>query len=118
MHFTFSHTLFVIKPIAGVLPEYLLLFLKRDATTAWLLNEMSQNTGVPTLGKTKTERLPITLPLLADQHCIVAKVDVLMALCDRLETNLAAANPSRWRLLETPLHEALQPAGAALEAAE
>ncbi|MGC8732498.1 MAG: restriction endonuclease subunit S [Halothiobacillaceae bacterium] len=105
--FTFSHTLFSIKPMAGLDPAYLLWLLRRDEVVRWLTNEMNQNTGVPTLGKEKTERLPIPLPPLAEQHRIVAKVDALMALCDQLEASLTTAITTRSRLLEALLHEAL-----------
>ena len=49
----------------------------------------------------------IPLPPLAEQHRIVAKVDELMALCDRLEAALQSADTTRTRLLEALLHEAL-----------
>ena len=51
----------------------------------------------------------IPLPPLAEQHRIVAKVDELMALCDRLEASLAVGNDTRRHLLDTLLHEALSP---------
>ena len=53
--------------------------------------------------------LPFWLPPLAEQHRIVAKVDALMALCDRLEAALTTADTTRARLLEALLHEALAP---------
>ena len=52
----------------------------------------------------------VVLPPLAEQHRIVAKVDTLMALCDRLEAALAATDTTRARLLDALLHEALDPA--------
>jgi type I restriction enzyme, S subunit len=59
------------------------------------------------------------LPPLAEQHRIVAKVDALMALCDRLEANLNATAATRGRLLDALLGEALAPAeDRELEAAE
>jgi type I restriction enzyme S subunit len=61
----------------------------------------------------------IPLPPLAEQRRIVAKVDELIALCDRLEASLATADETRRRLLEALLAEALAPADAReLEAAE
>ncbi len=51
--------------------------------------------------------LPIPLPPLSEQRRIVATVDELMALCDRLETGLATADGTRNRLLESLLHDAL-----------
>jgi type I restriction enzyme S subunit len=61
----------------------------------------------------------IPLPPLAEQHCIVAKVDSLMALCDRLEASLTTTAATRRRLLDALLAEALAPLDAReMEAAE
>ena len=49
----------------------------------------------------------VVLPPLAEQHRIVAKVDELMALCDRMEAGLVATAGIRSRLLESLLHDAL-----------
>ena len=49
----------------------------------------------------------IPLPPLAEQQRIVAKVDELMALCDRLEAVLREREILRRRLLEAVLHDAL-----------
>ena len=53
--------------------------------------------------------LVIGLPPLAEQHRIVAKVDELIALCDRLEASLATGDDTRFRLLGALLTEALEP---------
>ena len=49
----------------------------------------------------------IPLPPLAEQHRIVAKVDELLALCDRLETSFTTGDDTRRRLLDALLHEVL-----------
>ncbi|MCR9140137.1 MAG: restriction endonuclease subunit S [Alphaproteobacteria bacterium] len=64
------------------------------------------------------ETVLIPLPPLAEQHRIVAKVDALMALCDRLEAALTTTDTTRARLLEALLHEALEPSQNVMEAAE
>jgi type I restriction enzyme, S subunit len=55
----------------------------------------------------KLKRLPIAVPPLAEQRRIAAKIDEMMALCDRLEAQLTAARTEGSRLLEALLHEAL-----------
>ena len=64
------------------------------------------------LGDLHSVILPI--PPIAEQHRIVAKVDELMALCDRLETSLIAGEDHRRRLLSALLAEALAPAEMAI----
>lgn len=60
----------------------------------------------------------IPIPPLAEQHRIVAKVDALMALCDRLEAALTTTDTTRTHLLEALLHQALQPTTEIMAAAE
>ena len=75
--------------------------------------------GLQHITKGKLEALLIALPPLAEQGRIVAKVDELMALCDRLEANLTLSAATRRRLLDALLAEALKPAeNRELEAAE
>ena len=54
----------------------------------------------------------VPLPPIDEQHRIVAKLDELMALCDRLETSLATADDTRCCLLGALLIEALEPGGS------
>jgi len=59
------------------------------------------------------------LPPLAEQNRIVAKVDALMGICDRLEASLTATAATRRRPLDALLAEALAPVDAReMEAAE
>jgi len=58
----------------------------------------------------KTIQFP--LPPLDEQRRIVAKVDELMALCDRLEASLSTAEDTRRLLLDAVLAEALTPPSA------
>ena len=53
-------------------------------------------------------KLSFGLPPLAEQHRIVAKIDELMALYDRLEESLATGIDIRHRLLDAILHDALE----------
>ncbi|WCE69481.1 restriction endonuclease subunit S [Sulfitobacter faviae] len=106
-----------ISPMEEISREFTLLFLRSDLAQTYF-NEATRTLAQPTLNVGLIEKLPFPIPPLAEQHRIVAKVDALMALCDRLEAALTTADTTRTRLLESLLHEALEPAANALEAAE
>ena len=61
------------------------------------------------LPKNKMDRIPVALPPLAEQHRIVAKVDELMALCDRLEASLTKGDDTLGHLIGALLREVLKP---------
>jgi type I restriction enzyme S subunit len=107
-----------ILPITEISREYLLVVLRGEPVQTYF-NETTRTLAQPTLNVGLIEQTPIPLPPLAEQHRIVAKVDELMALCDRLEASLAAAAATRRRLADALLAEALAPAAdRELEAAE
>jgi type I restriction enzyme S subunit len=63
---------------------------------------------MPKVNQCTLLKLPIPLPPLAEQNRIVAKVEELMTLCDRLEVQLANAKTETSGLLESVLHHALK----------
>jgi type I restriction enzyme S subunit len=62
------------------------------------------------LGLTRMIKITIPIPPLAEQHRIVAKVDELMALCDRLKAGLAESRAQQERLATTLIESALKAA--------
>jgi type I restriction enzyme S subunit len=70
---------------------------------------ISFGTAIPNLSTQQINETVVPLPPLMEQHRIVAKVDKLMALCDRLEESLAGLEIHRSRLLNALLMEALAP---------
>lgn len=114
----FNQQINAVTPYMDGLHRFISISLRASGFQALAWSKAGTGT-LPIISKGKWEVLPIPLPPLAEQHRIVAKVDALMALCDRLEASLATADDTRRRLLDAFLAEALAPADARdLEAAE
>lgn len=62
--------------------------------------------------KEKMEKLVVPVPPLAEQHRIVAKVDELMALCDRLEAQQVDAESAHAQLVQALLDSLTQASDA------
>jgi type I restriction enzyme S subunit len=78
--------------------------------TAYFLEYAFRNATGSTIKNVslKTMReLPFPLPPLAEQHRIVAKVDELMALCDRLKAGLQTAQTTQLQLADTLVESAI-----------
>ena len=80
------------------------------------IRELSAGGAQPNLNVGKIKSTVVPLPPLAEQRRIVARVDELMALCDRLQASLDVEISARGRLLDAILHEALERTGAAIDA--
>jgi len=71
-----------------------------------------RSNGIPHISTRQVEALPFTLPPLAEQKRIVARVNELMALVDELEGQLIATRAQAERLSQlimTPTHEGCPP---------
>ncbi len=65
----------------------------------------------PGLSRNDAYGLALGVPPLEEQRRIVARVDEMMTLCDRLEAHLLTTEDTRIRLLDAVLHEALESHG-------
>ena len=63
------------------------------------LEELDRSTAIPGLNREEAYLRNVLLPPLAEQHRIVAKVDELMGLIDRLEQHLVAKERSHGDLV-------------------
>jgi len=100
----------IVKPTAidnnclGIRPN-------ESCSTAWLflvlnaidLSKYQSGTSVPALSQGTLEEIEVSLPPLAEQKRIVAKVEELLALCDELEARQTAAREHRTHLLRSAL---------------
>jgi type I restriction enzyme S subunit len=79
-------------------------FLHTDLATKVSENlRKSAGSAIPNLSTEQIKNIVLGLPPLPEQHRIVAKVDELMALCDRLEAQQADAASAHTTLVKTLL---------------
>lgn len=87
-------------------PDFLVLQILSDQFKA-VLDKTATGLTAKGIKAAKLKRLPVAIPPLTEQHRIVAKVDKLMSLCNRLETQLATTEAESRRLLEAVLRDVL-----------
>lgn len=89
--------LHIVRPLF-VVPEYVLIFLK---CTHFIETGIPQMTGTAGQKRVSAEffaNSPLSLPPLAEQHRIVAKVEELTALCDQLKSAQVEREETRSRM--------------------
>lgn len=89
-----------------IVPKYLWIAL-RSPFMVECVEEKMRGQAYPAINDSDFASLPLPLPPLPEQHRIVAKVEELMAVCDRLEAQIDTVQTESKRLLEAILHEAL-----------
>ena len=87
--------------------RYLVLLGKMELVRNQIANLFVTTAGQKTVNQGHISSLLVAIPPLVEQYRIVAKVDELMALCDRLEAQLTVFQTESRRLLEAVLHDAL-----------
>ncbi len=108
-----NQSLVAIIPLRSdcLLPEYLFWNLRSRYLALRHLTGHEDRRG---LNMRIISCLTISVPPVAEQYRLVAKVGDLMALCDQLEAALTSAAAERGRLVEALLHKALPGAAVLL----
>ncbi|WP_305805187.1 restriction endonuclease subunit S [Stenotrophomonas sp. YIM B06876] len=111
----FNQQINSLTPVAAVDSRYLLI-AARSRSFLDAARKKSSSTTIAILNKGKWLSIPVPLPPLAEQKRIVAKVDELLALCDRMEAqqqeretrHAALARASLTRFADSPTPANLQ----------
>ena len=112
----FQKALHRIRPLGGVLPEFIQLCLAHDAR-AGVLESYFTGATIKHFAGQELNRYAFPLPPIAEQHRIVVRVEELMKLCDALEQNGRLADEQHVRLTST-LFDALAASESAHALAE
>ena len=94
----------IIRPTSELSPKFLTIFLASPSTQR-MIDEVQVGATRQALTKAMIEQFEIPLPPLAEQRRIVAKVDELLALVNKLETQLAASQAVAQNLLAALVRE-------------
>ena len=98
----FASYLIRVKRISAMYSPYIKTYL--GSSVYWRqLYENASGTGQPNVNATALKQLLVPIPMIGEQHRIVAKVDELMALCDQLEQQTEANISTHQTLVETLL---------------
>lgn len=92
----------ILRPAVEGMQGFLHALIRSPYFQAFVVGEQT-GAGRGGLPKNRMDRIAVALPPLAEQHRIVAKVDELMALCDRLEAAQTAREATRDRLAAASL---------------
>lgn len=94
-----------VYPNNAFTAKFAFLLLKSDIFQSHLAG--ATRSAQAGFNKSDLSRIDFPLAPLAEQHRIVAKVDALMILCDKLEAILSDTDMTRRRLLDTLLYHSL-----------
>ena len=95
------------KVFSVVFDEYLIRFLG-SSEFARQVDSNKRGAAISHFGPTHLRKMIVPVPPLLEQHRIVAKVDELMALCDRLEAQQSEAKSAHAQLVQALLDRLTQ----------
>jgi type I restriction enzyme S subunit len=104
--FALAQRVICFRPYRAVNPDFLVLQLLAEPFLS-ILEKTATGLTAKGIKAAKLKCLPIAVPPLPEQLRIVARVDELMVLCDKLEALLTTAQTETSRLLEAVLHHSI-----------
>lgn len=89
-------------------PRWAEIYLNSSTARAYFAGSSKQTTNLASINMTQLRACAFPLPPLTEQHRIVAKVDELMTLCDRMEAQQADSESAHAQLVQVLLDSLTQ----------
>lgn len=83
------------------------LINSKNSRIYWRTKATGTSGSMPKINQLTVNSLPVSIPPLAEQHRIVAKVDQLMNYCDELEAKLTQSLSDKEKLMNTAVYQLL-----------
>ena len=99
----------LLRPGEDTYPAYLEIVLNSPSIRA-LAKEKTTGGAAPRVNVAAVKAYPIPIPSVEEQKLIVAKIDELMAFCNRIKADLAIARQHQATLADTLIESALEAA--------
>ncbi|PBJ08466.1 restriction endonuclease subunit S [Pseudomonas sp. ACN5] len=106
-----ASSLVIVRMTESFSAQYLMIYFSSPLAFG-MVKRFDNGTAQPNLSAADLNRFLVPVPPLAEQHRIVAKVDELMALCDRLEAQQADAESAHAQLVQALLDSLTQASDA------
>lgn len=82
-------------------------YLNSEVARDYFAGSSKQTTNLASINKTQLRACLVPIPPMAEQHCIVAKVNELMAVCDALKAHLNDAQTTQVQLADAIVEQAV-----------
>ncbi len=101
---THQNHVFRARPLGSMVPLWISMFTNSPDGRAYFQSCAKRTTNLASINMTQLRACPVPVPPVAEQHRIVARVDELTRLLDRLEQRLAAANATQTAFAGAAVH--------------
>ena len=105
--FALAQRVICLQPYGEINTRFLMFAIMSNVTQT-LISENSTGLTAKGIKSAKLKPLPLPVPPIEEQRRIAAKVDELMALCERLEAGLGHVSTIHHRALKSVLHKAMR----------
>lgn len=101
---THQNHVFRARPLGAMLPRWISMFTNSPDGRTYFQTCAKRTTNLASINMTQLRACPVPVPPFAEQRRIVAHVDELMALLDRLEQRLTSARSSHAAFAAAAVH--------------
>lgn len=101
---THQNHVFRARPVGGMNSRWISMFTNSPDGRTYFQSCAKRTTNLASINMTQLRACPVPVPPAAEQHRIVARVDELTGLLDRLEQRLAATNATHAAFAAAAVH--------------